>query len=105
MSRLRTSFACLLLALALGSTAAATTRPRLVCPGSCDEDDGPQPCDDDCAAACASCMVLHLVAPSTAAGALLLPAPPASRPYFTEPTPLESLDDDEVFHVPKSPLA
>ena len=105
MSRIRTGLSCLLLVLAVGSTALAEAHPRLVCPDSCsdDGDDQPQPCGDDCGT-CACCVVFHLVQPAASAGVILLPAP-ARRPYFAEPTPLVSCEGRDIFHVPKSPLA
>ena len=104
MSRLRTALACLLLALAVGSAAAAEVHPRLVCPDACSDDGDPsQPCGDDCGT-CACCVVFHLVQPATSIGVALL-APPSARPWFAEPTPLVSREGSDVFHVPKSPLA
>jgi hypothetical protein len=105
MYRLRTGLACLLLALAVGSTASAEVHPRLVCADSCSDDgnDQPQPCGDDCAT-CACCVVFHLVKPATSVDVLALPVP-ATRPYFVEPTPLVSREGSDIFHIPKSPLA
>lgn len=105
MSRLRTGLSCLLLALAIGSTALAEVRPRLVCPDSCsdDGDDQQKPCGDDCGT-CACCVVFHLVQPTASVGVIVLPAP-AKRPCFAEPTPLVSREGSDIFHIPKSPLA
>ena len=103
MSRLRSALACLLLVLAVGSTAAAQMHPRLVCPDACSDDgDEPQPCGDDCGT-CACCVVFHLAQPAPVVGTIALPAPKA-RPYFAEPAPLISHEGTDVFHIPKSPL-
>jgi len=105
MTRLRTGLACLLLVLAVGSTAVAEAHPRLVCPDSCsdDGDDQPQPCGDDCGT-CACCVVFHLVQPAASIAVVALPPAPA-RPYFAEPAPLLSREGTDIFHIPKSPLA
>ncbi len=94
----------LLLLLAAISTASAEAHPRLVCPDACTDDgDQQQPCGSDCAT-CACCLVFHLVAPTRPIGLVSL-APPTARPSFTVPAPLISRESNDVFHVPKSPLA
>jgi len=105
MSRMRSAFGCLLLVLALGSTAVAEVQPRLVCADACSDDDGdqPRPCGDDCST-CACCVAFHLMQPTPMLGVVMLPRS-STRPYFVEPLPLVSREGAEVFHIPKSPLA
>ena len=105
MSHARRIFGCLALLLAIASTASAATHPRLVCPDACTDgdDDGPQPCGDDCGT-CACCVVFHLVAPVRPAAMMLLSTAPTIH-FFVEPAPLISHEGNDIFHVPKSLVA